>query len=191
VHPRQPEPLSPFLTPMVSRSDSPGGFSPGRRRAIALAGASGLAGLAAAIWPWKHSGKGTAPIVSGPTPPRAAETGQTPAAAPSQAVVSDSSVAAERERYARCVGERFRATPEGGGPLELVLESVGPLLTMAAAQSRFEGYSLLFKIPSGTMPDDGMVHLSHEVLGETALFLVTVGNPAAQARCEAVISRAV
>ena len=177
---------------MVSRSDSPGGFSPGRRRAIALAGASGLVGLAAAIWPWKHSGKGTPPIVSGTTPPRgAAETGQTSAATPSQAVVSDSSVAAERERYARCVGERFRATPEGGGTLELVLESVGPLLTMAAAQSRFEGYSLLFKIPSGTMPDDGMVHLSPEVLGETALFLVTVGNPAAQARCEAVVSRAV
>ncbi|MCW1914898.1 hypothetical protein OJ996_15020 [Luteolibacter sp. GHJ8] len=184
--------FTPSLTPMVSGSDSPGGYSPGRRRVIALAGASGLAGVAAAIWPWKQDEEVAAPAVSKTAAPRIAETEEVAAnEAAAETTVSNSSVASERERYAQHVGETFRGSPEGGGKLDLILETVGPLLVMAGGQKRFEGYSLLFKIPKGNLPGDGMVTLSHEALGESGLYFVSVGGPTVQARCEAIISRAV
>lgn len=73
---------------------------------------------------------------------------------------------------------------------KLILDQVGGLVQMAGDGRRFEGYSLLFKIESGTLPADGLFRLSHAALGELELYLGSVCGPAAPARYEAVISRA-
>jgi hypothetical protein len=177
---------------MDSESTRSGGYSPGRRRVIALAGAGGLAGLTAAIWPWKQP-VGEVPVKAVPASPSKTEvsTAEEVPAAPSP-VVSDSSVSLERERFTQHVGEVFRATAEGAGAIDLILESVGPLIAMSGENNRrFEGYSLLFKGPSGTVPGDGMCRLNHGTLGDTDLYLGAVGGVAGQPHCEAVISRAV
>ena len=177
---------------MDSESTRSGGHSPGRRRVIALAGASGLAGVTAAIWPWKQpAGETAAPVVSKDSTSRPVSAREESPAAPSP-VVSDSPVSVERERFAGHVGEVFRAITERSGTIHLVLESVGPLVAMSADKNRrFEGYSLLFKGPSGTVPGDGVCRLNHGALGDTDLYLGAVGGVAGQPHCEAVISRAV
>ncbi len=83
-------------------------------------------------------------------------------------------------------GEVF--TVQNGG--KLVLDQVGELVQMAGDGRRFEGYSMIFKVESGTLPDDGVFRLSHAALGELELYLGSVCGPATPARYEAVISRA-
>ena len=102
---------TPSLTPMDPESNRSGGYSPGRRRVIALAGAGGLAGVAATIWPWKQPA-GEPAITPGPASPPAVKVPvaeEVPAAPSSPVVASDSPVSVERERFARHVGEVFRA----------------------------------------------------------------------------------
>ena len=177
---------------MDSESTRSGGYSPGRRRVIALAGAGGLAGVAASIWPWKQpAGEVSLPAVSANPSAAKAPAAEDAPAAPSP-VVSDSAVSVERERFARHVGEVFRAMAEGSGTTDLVLESVGPLVAMSGDKNRrYEGYSLLFKALSGVVPGDGVCRLSHGSLGDTDFYVGAVGGPVGPPRCEAVISRAV
>jgi hypothetical protein len=100
--------------------------------------------------------------------------------------VATSSVAAERERMAGHRGEVF--TLNNGS--KLVLDQVGELVHMAGDGHRFEGYSLLFKAESGSLPADGVFRLSHAALGDLELYLGSVCGPGAAERYEAVISRA-
>ena len=87
------------------------------------------------------------------------------------------------------LGEVF--TVKQGGSVKLVLDQVGGLMSQSGQGRRFEGYSLLFKIESGALGDDGVFRLSHPALGELDFYLGSVCGPITPARYEAVISRAV
>lgn len=78
-----------------------------------------------------------------------------------------------------------------GNAANLVLEQVSELVRISGQGRRFEGYSVLFKIESGVLGDDGVFRLGHPALGELELYLGSVCGPVAPSRYEAVISRAV
>jgi hypothetical protein len=174
---------------MNSESERAGGHSPVRRRLIALAGAGGAAGLAGILWPWKEAAVPQQEEAAG----KANEVGdasatQTAPDASPEAPAVDSSVSAERERFASHRGEEFKVASENA---TLVLDEVGELVRMAGQGRRFEGYSLLFKIQSGALPGDGVFRLSHAALGELEFYLGAVAGPVTPSRCEVVISRVV
>ena len=184
-------PLFTFHPLMNSDSERTGGHSPVRRRLIALAGAGGLAGLAGVLWPRNEASVAADKIASPKTPVSAADRLVEPQASALEPGVaaSSSSVASERELMAQHLGEVF--TVKQGGSVKLVLDQVGGLMSQSGQGRRFEGYSLLFKIESGALGDDGVFRLSHPALGELDFYLGSVCGPITPARYEAVISRAV
>lgn len=166
--------------------------SPTRRRLITLAGASGLAGIAGALWPDHGEGESKAP-----TPMKPKDPGAPPQSTPGEAPTEDQGrnaggpVEEERSRFVQLQGESFLASSDMVDPLPLVLEEVGELVRMEGSGRKFEGYSLLFKAPSGVLPGDGAYRLVHDATGALELFLCPVGGPVIPARYEAVISRAI
>lgn len=163
--------------------------SPGRRRLITLAGASGLAGIAGALWPQSDRRTETSPPTETERPAKHQEAGSENASKAPAGTAGK--VAEERAKFAGIEGERLIASSEATDSLPLVLEEVGEVIRMEGNGRAFEGYSLVFKAAEARLPGDGAYLLVHPSIGEVELFLCPVGGPVEPARYEAVISREV
>ena len=93
--------------------------------------------------------------------------------------------------FARHVGTTFDLTLESGERIKVELieaKGLGTDSRRPMALSKREPFSLLFRVPRGTVLSQRMYTMAHETLGSFELFLVPIGPSGDDLRLEAVFN---
>ncbi len=89
------------------------------------------------------------------------------------------------ESFSGRIGEKFRVRLDSGDEVDFeLIEASG----VAGDETKRPPFSLVFRVPEGAVPFQGMFRLEHDEMDALDLFLVPLGPHQDGPRCEAVFT---